>query len=314
MMHAIVIAYLVCLVPILVSSVPADDDYSSSSSDYQSSVDDGPYLPMKVFALNDRNNDGVITLKEYKKSNPDISDAEARTIFTSFDMDRNGRISLNEFAARVQHDAPERKEDCLASIMKTCSAEFIDAVQRWGDKQGDPMCHCLPVYRDCIEYERVACSTKSPNGDQDEEGILKSQVDALLRRFRKSLCQDAFSSRIRPSAVAVYSTNGPTAMTSDYIPRGIRQVRSARRDSKRFKSRARRQSCIVSTMRPCNNVFVAALQAQEEDPCNSLVKYRHCVHKSTRRCSDPNIPHIQRAIKFLTKEHRRVKICGKFEP
>ncbi|XP_038070368.1 uncharacterized protein LOC119739471 [Patiria miniata] len=309
-MYALAITYLVCFIPICVGSIPTDDDYSSSSFDYESSADYVPLLPMEVFALNDKNGNGFITPKEYRKANPGTTDIESKLIFDSFDRDKDGRISLTEFTARVQHSEPDLQEDCLTTIMRTCSKEFIHAVQKWGDKQGDAMCHCLPVYRDCIRNEREACTTVSPK-DREEEEILNDQVDLLLRRFKKALCQD-MSTKVRPSATAL-STIMPASSTSMTMPRGMRQVRSSRtRVSRRYRPRSRRQSCIVSTMKPCNDVFIASLQAEEEDPCHSLVKYRQCVHRSTKRCNDPNLPHIQRAIKFLAKQHRRVKICTKY--
>ncbi|XP_022108724.1 uncharacterized protein LOC110988994 isoform X2 [Acanthaster planci] len=309
MMHATAITCLICLFPVCASSIPVDEDYSSSSSDYQSSADYLPLLPAEVFALNDKNGNGFITQKEYRKANPGMTDIKSKLIFDNFDWDKDGRISLSEFTSRVQHDDPKPQGNCIASIMRTCSSEFIDAVRKWGNKQGDVMCHCLPIYRDCIRSERATCTMVSQK-DREEEEVLNEQVDGLLRRFKRALCQD-MSPRVRPSVTAFIS-NTPASSRSVSEPRGVRQVRSIKREFKRFKSRSRRQNCIVSTMKPCNNVFIAALQAQGEDPCHSLVKYRHCVHKSTRRCSDPNLSHIQRAVKFLAKQHRRVKICAKY--
>ncbi|XP_071786014.1 uncharacterized protein [Asterias amurensis] len=313
MMYVSVITCLVCLVPILVRSLPVDEEYSASSSDYQSSADypEILLLPMEAFTLNDQNGDGFITHIEYRKSNPNMPEMDSKTIFSNFDQDKDGRISRTEFKSQVQHNTPKPEEDCFTTLMKTCSTEFINAVKKWGSKQGDAMCHSLPVYKNCIQRERTTCSTESEGGQS--QSSFDDEVNSLITRFRKSLCQDAHMPRVRPSTSAVSTNIMPTSAVSDAVQAGIRQVRSGRRQSKRYRSRLRRQSCIVSTMRPCNNQFVSALQGEDEDPCHSLIKYRQCIHKSTRRCSDPNIHVIQRAIKFLTKEHRRVKICSKLD-
>ena len=62
---------------------------------------------MEVFSLNDKNGDGQVTLKEYRRANPGMPDVEAKLIFAKFDLNKDGRIALSEFMSRVQHDTPK---------------------------------------------------------------------------------------------------------------------------------------------------------------------------------------------------------------
>ncbi|XP_072024791.1 uncharacterized protein [Amphiura filiformis] len=91
----------------------------------------------------------------------------------------------------------------------------------------------------------------------------------------------------------------------------IRQVRSTttkKTQVQKSKNRSR-SNCSVSMIWPCNQAFITSLAQGDEDPCESLVRFRHCVHKNTRHCMDTNVFKIREGLKYLSKEHRRAKLC-----
>ena len=83
------------------------------------------------------------------------------------------------------------------------------------------------VYKNCIQRERTTCSTESEGGQS--QSSFDDEVNSLITRFRKSLCQDTHFPKVRPSTSAVSTNIMPTSAVSDAVQAGIRQVRSGRR-------------------------------------------------------------------------------------
>ncbi|XP_071487525.1 uncharacterized protein [Diadema antillarum] len=281
-------------------------DFASVDDEYSNSITDEsiPSCP-EIFFMTDVDGDGCVTEAEYRHVNPNMTDEEVEIIFQTYDPDADGIYieDICNLSDVTTGQLPEPiKVDCKAPAIKVCDQEFYLVVDKEVEAEdeeeetGDKFCQALEAHIECVQRKIRGC---------DLDSYLKN-----LTEMRSGLCPD-----MDPESSVETFTGIPST--------GVRQVRSARhghrsrlgnslRDANVDASTLARSShsCLRSRMHPCNTNFISSLREGNLDPCETLISYRRCARKSTRKCPDKTTAiRIKDGIKSITRAHRRAKLC-----
>ncbi|XP_077982759.1 uncharacterized protein LOC144437646 isoform X2 [Glandiceps talaboti] len=238
---------------------------------------------VKIFQNTDTNKDGFITRDEYKENNPNMTDEDTRIVMEVYDKDGDNRVSEVEFLREGNIDSHAVGCDVIA--LNQCGIQFINTV-RLANNDDDAICLGLQTYVDCISRQLIPTVCESQS--------FTSAVMKIVSSFQADdICPE----------IDVNALLTPTEHQN-------RKRRHAQVQGMTQNENATDRKCGLSSIINCDTDFIHELR-KDEAPCNSLLGYRRCIHRSTQMCDDVTAYRLRDGIKHVTRSYRQIGLCQK---